>query len=119
MLFYLNTYGVRISKYLDPQGRLVNSKIYNEVGLSRDIFSKMTSKDEYFPDKINVCKIAFALHLNLGQTNYLLGRVGYVLSDCIEFDIILVRYINNGCYDVNRLDEELYKNGFKTFLAKE
>lgn len=106
-------------EWLDSNGDVVYPTIYKSVDLKRNIFSKMRSSVNYHPEKYNVCKIAFALGLNLEETNELLSVCGYVFSPSVKFDIIVASFIEAGVYDVEMLDEVLYQENQRTFMGCE
>jgi len=87
--------------------------------MPKDTFSKMISNENYHPAKYNVCKIAFALHLDLEHTEELLHLAGYGFSDIDTFDIVFKTFIENEEYSVEALDVELKSRGLQTFMGKE
>jgi len=106
------------SWWLDEEGQVVNARIYKSVDMPKDTFSKMLGNPKYHPSKLNVCKIAFALHLDLEHTEELLHLAGYGFSGLDTFDIVLKTFIENGEYSVEALDEELYRRGLDTFMGE-
>lgn len=104
--------------WLDEEGQVVNSRIYKSVDLPKDTFSKMLNNSKYHPSKLSVCKIAFALHLDLEHTDELLHLAGYGFSGLDTFDIVLKTFIEDEEYSVEVLDEELLRQGLDTFLGE-
>lgn len=106
-------------EWLDANGEVINSRIYKSVDLKRNIFSKMLSNVDYHPEKYNVCKVVFALQLNLEEAQELLSVCGYAFSPSIKFDIIVQAFIQAGDFNVDRLDNELFRENQKTFMGIE
>jgi len=119
-------------KWLDKNNKLINSRIYESVDMTKDTFSKMvhtkcqTEKD-YRPTKVNVCKIAIALRLDFEHTEELLRLAGYRLSNDIHegygysediFDMIFRTYIENNNYSFEQLRDELESYGIMVFDHK-
>jgi len=119
--FYISLQAGRpdCAMWLDENGQVVNSRIYKSVDMPKDTFSKMISNENYHPAKYNVCKIAFALHLDLEHTEELLHLAGYGFSDIDTFDIVFKTFIENEEYSVEALDVELQSRGLQTFMGKE
>jgi hypothetical protein len=49
-----------------------------------------------------------ALRLSLDETDELLFKAGFALSNSSPFDIICAHYIRNGVYDVMTINQALY-----------
>ena len=55
--------------------------------------------------------LAIALELNIKQTNILLGKAGYALSESDKRDVIVMFFIKQEIFDILELDGVLLENG--------
>ncbi|MBO4880298.1 MAG: RNase III inhibitor, partial [Firmicutes bacterium] len=85
-----------------------DSDVYKRARVDRKLFSKIRSNPEYRPSKTTALAFALALHLDLDETNELIGRAGYVLSHSSRADLIAEYFITNGNYDIDALNEVLF-----------
>lgn len=84
--------------------------IYNKVFISRQLWSSIIS--EKSAPSLNVCvKIALAMHLNNHECKYLLKKAGYTLSSSNRFALIIRYAIENGIYDIYKVNDLLIDNG--------
>ena len=95
-------------KLIDRSGKK-DSEIYSRANLSRQHFSKIRNNPGYRPTKPTALALAIALELNLEQTKDLIGRAGYALTNSSKFDLIVMYFIEQGCYDLGLINEALYE----------
>ncbi len=87
-----------------------NPEIYKRAGLSRAVFSSLFTRG-HIPKKRTILALAIGLKLDLHETERLLMKAGYSFSDTIKGDLIVARFITQGIYDINRINEALYEQG--------
>lgn len=95
-------------KLIDKSGKK-DSEIYAKANLSRQHFSKIRNNPNYRPTKPTALALAIALELDLAQTKDFIGRAGYALTNSSEFDLIVMYFIEQGCYDLGVINEALYE----------
>lgn len=97
-----------IYKYL-RENNMKASDLYTKAYVDRRVYSKMLNKDYKISKNTSIC-FCLAMELNIDETQAMLKRMGYALSDFDDFDIVISYCIENNIYDiidVNELLEEL------------
>lgn len=95
-------------KLIDKSGKK-DSEIYNRANISRQHFSKIRNNPLYKPTKPTALAFAIALELDMDRTKDLIGRAGYALTYSSKFDVILMYFIENRIYDLDRINQTLYE----------
>jgi len=103
-----DTFAVTLLKMIDKKG-MNQVECYKKANVSRKTFSKIMNEKDYKPSKPTVLAFAISLELTLAETEQLLKTVGFSLSRSAVFDLIIAYYITNGNYDINEINEALYK----------
>ena len=65
------------------------AEIYKKADVDKALFSKIKSDKNYHPTKGTALAFAIALHLSLEETQDLIGRAGYALSNSSKSDLIV------------------------------
>lgn len=94
--------------YIDRSG-LLDSEVYKKVCIDRKLFSKIRCSKDYIPKKSNVIKLGLALSLDKENFNNLLSSAGYTLSTTNDFDLIIAFCVENNIYDLDIINNYLYK----------
>lgn len=94
-------------KYIDRTGKK-DSEIYKKANVDRRLFSKILNVQGYNPSKPTAIAFAIALELNLEETQDLIGRAGYTLSQASTFDRIIEFFILEENYDIYEINEALF-----------
>lgn len=95
-------------KLIDQSGKK-DSEVYNRANVSRQHFSKIRNNPDYKPTKATAIAFAIALELDLAQTEDLIGRAGYALTNSSKFDVIIMYFIQSGNYNMFDINDTLYE----------
>jgi len=103
-------FSATLLKLIDAAGKK-DSYFYNRANIERRLFSKIRGSADYAPSVTTALAFAVALELTLEQTEDLLGRAGLTLSRSRKFDAIVEYFIQNGVYDIYKINEVLFYYG--------
>lgn len=94
---------------LIQQRGLKNSAVYKRANISKQHFSKLINNPTATITKPVAVAFALALELDLAQTQKLIKRAGYALTNSSVFDLIIQYHIENRIYNVVEINIVLYE----------
>ena len=95
-------------KRIDDSGHK-DSTIYKKALLSKQHFSKIRTNPHYKPTKETAIALALALELDVDETNDLIGRAGYTLTNSSKFDLIIRYHIEKKIFNIVQINMALYE----------
>ncbi|MBP5230592.1 MAG: O-acetyl-ADP-ribose deacetylase [Clostridia bacterium] len=92
---------------IDEAG-ITDAECYRRANIDRKLFSKIRSNPKYRPRKQTALAFAFALRLSRADAEDLLRKAGFALSKSSVFDVIVAYYLDEGEYDLFRVNDTLF-----------
>lgn len=101
------TFSEKLMWWIKKQGR-DPVDVYSTVDITKEHFAKIRKNPQYHPTKGTALAFAIALHLNMEDTQDLLKRAGYALTDCSKSDVIVMCFLEKGIYNIDEINAALY-----------
>lgn len=95
-------------KLIDKSGKK-DSEVYKKANISKQHFSKIRKNPDYKPTKTTAVAFAIALELDLFQTQDLIGRAGFALTNSSKFDVIIMYFIERKNYNLFDINAALFE----------
>lgn len=99
---------IRGNHYM-ARANLTHVQCYTVAGIDKKLFSKIKSNPTYLPSKPTILKFVFALRLSIKDAQQLLKTCGYVLSDSLVEDVIVMHLLSQGKFEYQTFQDELQK----------
>ncbi len=87
---------------------MTHAECYQKAQVSKQVFSRIQSDEDYHPAKGTVLAFALALSLPLEKAEELLKKAGYALSSSQKADVIVKFAFLHKIYDVIKVNEFLF-----------
>ena len=102
------TFQVKLLKLIDQSGE-TDPMVYKRANVDRKLFAKIRKDENYKPSRKTAIAFAIALKLNLEETQDLLKRAGFSLSQSSTFDVIIRYCLDRRIYDITDVNSILFK----------
>ena len=103
-------FNTKFIKLLNESGKS-SVEVYTKGGITRQVFSNIISKKDFIPKKDTVICLIIGMELNYIDGINLLACAGYALSKSIVSDVIVMKYLKKGIYDLDTINDELDERG--------
>lgn len=103
-------FNTKFIKLLNESGK-TNVEVYAKGGITRQVFSNILSKKNLIPRKDTVICLIIGMELNYVDATNLLMSAGYALSKSIVSDVVVMKYLKRGEYDLDAINDELDERG--------
>jgi hypothetical protein len=95
---------------------LTDAEVYKRANLDRKFFSKIRCNPYYKPKKKNVIALALALELDNKTSKTFIKKAGYILTGANKFDVVIRYCLENGIYDLYKVNLMLEGRGLDTLF---
>lgn len=99
-------FNTKFLKLLNESGK-DSVEVYKKGGITRQVFSKVLSNKDFIPKKDTVICLIVGMELSIPDAVSLLSSAGYSLSKSIVSDVVVMKYLYRGIYDIDAINDEL------------
>ena len=109
-----NTWSTTVFSIIDEK-YYKDSEVYKRAGISKQTFSKIRKDPDYRPKRDTAIQMCIGLKLSLVETNELLLRAGFGLSNSNKRDLVVKFFIEKEIYNIRELNYVLYDLSLELF----
>ncbi len=102
------SFSVRLVQWIEIRG-MTNVEAYKRANVDKKLFAKIYGNIHYQPKKTTALAFCIALKLSLEDTEDLIGRAGFRLSNASKTDIIVTDFILAQNYDIDDINIVLFE----------
>jgi hypothetical protein len=110
------TFSELLFKFIDDR-QLNEVELYQHVGVSKSVFSKIRTDDDYQPDKDTVFKFAIGLQLNLEEGIEFLASAGFNFKVSSHRDLVIRHCLSLRKYGLMMVDNSLIQFNEKPLFS--
>ena len=110
------TFSELLFKFMDA-GKFKEVELYQHIGVSKSVFSKIRTDDDYQPDKDTVFKFAIGLKLNLEEGIEFLASAGFNFKVSSHRDLVIRHCLSLRKYGLMMVDNLLIEFKEKTLFS--
>ena len=103
------TFQEKLFEIIDERG-LTGPQVYHNY-VSKQVYSKIQADKDYHPNKFTAIALCLSLHLDIDQTQDLIGRAGWTLSPSSKADLVVKGCILNKEYNLVKINLILFDFG--------
>ena len=104
------SFPARLLMYVNQRCDGCGKIAYTRSGVSRQIYSRITSYDDETAEKLTVMKLCIGLQLGRSDADLLMKSAGYAFSDTIPVDVAFVYAIEHKMWNIHDVSELLVRN---------
>lgn len=116
---FSRSFTAKLFEYIDKSKFETDADFYNDIGISRQTFSRIRSPRNAgdLPNKKNILIMAIGLELSAAETEELLNLAGYALRINKKQDIIIKYFLQERKFDKFLIDDALCEFGEEPFFS--
>ena len=106
----------RLFRLIDERG-FTDAEVYKRANVDRRLISKLRLDPNKNASKNTALALAIGLRLSIDETRDFIALAGWALSKSFTFDRIVKFFISNGRYDIDEINEVLFRYTGKTLVG--